>query len=171
MNWKVVKHKDLSMAEELQIAYLKEQHWQYGLESQILWMRDNIQEDDAHLIGERSDDKKTIIQAYLTLINLIVKIDGQCLDYIGVGCVCVDKAYQQTGIGRHLMKEAELYIKEQNKCGILLCKNTLVPFYKKCGWHQLEYQSATVAGNQYEHNIMLLDKACTCSNITIDRNF
>lgn len=171
MNWKVVKHRDLSMAEGLRIAYLKDQHWPYGLESQILWMRENIGIEDAHLMGEDQDGEEIILKAYITLSNLNVVIDDQCLKCIGIGGVCVDKAIQHSGIGRHLMQKAGDYISEHDQIGILLCKDSLVPFYEKCGWKLVHYQKAVVAGNNYERNIMLLDKDCTCSNIIIDKNF
>jgi len=171
MNWKLVKHKDLTMADGLRIAYLKEQHWPYGLESQILWMRDNIALDDVHLMGEKQDGDKIVLEAYITLSNLTVTIDNQQIDCIGVGGVCVDKTIQHSGIGRLLMQEAEMYITKQGRLGILLCKESLVSFYKKCGWKLVQYKSASVAGINYEHNIMLLGKNCTCSNIIIDKNF
>lgn len=171
MNWKVVKHKDLSMAEGLRIAYLKDQHWPYGLESQILWMKDNIEMDDAHLMGEEQDGNMVELKAYITLTNLSVMIDDLYIDCLGVGGVCVDKAIQHSGIGRLLMQEARKYINKQGRMGILLCKAPLVPFYEKCGWEPVQYQSALVAETNYEHNIMLLGKKCTCSNIIIDRNF
>ncbi len=167
MNWKIVKHRDLSMAEGLKIAYLKDQHWPYGLESQIQWMKDNIALDDAHLMGEEQD----ILRAYITLTNLNVVIDGQQLDCTGVGGVCVDKAMQHTGLGRILMQQAGKHINEKSQIGILLCKDTLVPFYEKCGWKLLQYRTAFVSGSNYEYNIMLLGKNCTCSNIIIDKNF
>ena len=171
MNWRVIKHRDLSMADGLRIAYMKDQHWPYGLESQIFWMKDNIRMDDAHLMGEEQSGDKTELKAYITLVNLSVAIDDLNIDCIGVGGVCVDKEMQHSGMGRHLMQEAGKYINEHSKPGILLCKEDLIPFYEKCGWKPIHYQIATVAGNYYEHNIMLLDKECTCSNIIIDRNF
>ena len=167
MNWKVVKHKDLSIIESKRIANLKDQHWPHGLESQLLWMKVNIGMDDAHLMGEEQD----ILMAYITLTNLSVIIDDQQLDCTGVGGVCVEKAMQHSGIGSLLMQEAGKYIEERAQLGILLCKDPLVPFYEKCGWKRVQYKSASVAGINYEHNIMLLGKNCTCSNIIIDKNF
>ncbi len=171
MKWKVIKQKDLLMSEGLRIAYLKDEYWPYGLESQILWMRDNVAENDIHLMGEEQSADEIKLLAYITLTNLQVLIDEKHLDYIGVGGVCVDKSCQHSGMGRLLMQEAERYISCQNKPGVLLCKDSLTPFYEKCGWRLLRFQSAEVAGNKYEHNIMLLGKSCTCSNIIIDRNF
>lgn len=171
MNWKIVKNKDLTMAECLRIAYLKDQHWPYGLESQILWMKDNITIDDAHLMGEEQDGDKIDLKAYSTLSNLIISINGLQINCIGVGGVCVDKALQHSGVGQVLLREAEKYINKQGQMGILLCKDPLVPFYEKCGWKLVRYKTALVAGSNYEHSIMLLGKNCVCSNIIINKNF
>ena len=54
MIWKTVKNTDLSVVEKLQIAELKNQYWPYGIASQIRWMKDNIQKNDVHLMGEES---------------------------------------------------------------------------------------------------------------------
>lgn len=171
MIWKVVKHKDLSLAEGLRIAYIKDQHWTYGLESQILWMRDNIEMNDVHLMGEEQVGNTITLKAYITLINIIVIIDDHYINCLGVGGVCVDRGSQHLGVGRLLMGEANKYIRGQHKQGILLCKDTLIEFYAKCGWKLLNFQAASIAGNNYENNIMLLDKDCTCSNIIINKNF
>lgn len=171
MEWKFVKHKCLSVAEGMQIACLKDQHWQYGIKSQILWMNDNLEDNDIHLICKNTDGRDSILQAYITLTNLCVEIDGQYLECVGVGCVCVDKTCQHTGLGRLLIEKANSFIKEQKKYGILLCKDALVSFYEKCGWKRIQYESATVADNRYDHNIMLLGKACICSKIKIGKNF
>ena len=171
MNWRVVKHKDLSMPESMRIAHLKDQHWPHGLESQLLWMKENIGMDDAHLMGEEREIDQIVLKAYITLTSLSVTIDDQRLECIGVGGVCVDKAVQHSGMGRLLMQEVGKFIKERVQLGILLCKDPLVPFYEKYGWKRVQYKTALVAGNNYMYNIMLLDKDCVCSNIIIDRNF
>ena len=171
LNWKIIKHKDLTQAECLRIAQLKDEHWPYGLESQIQWMAQNIGIEDVHLMGEEQDGKNIILNAYITLTNIKVMIDNHNITCIGVGGVCVEKDLQHSGVGRLLMHEAEKYIVGQDKLGILLCKDSLIPFYSKCGWNIINYLTAVVAEKEYEYNIMLLGKSCHCSNIIIDRNF
>lgn len=170
MNWKTVKHGDITIAEGLRIAELKNQHWPYGIDSQIHWMKINLQDDDIHLIGEENEECEAL-KAYITLSQLRVDIDGESYDSIGIGGVCVDINLQHFGLGRQLVEKANAYIKHQDKLGILLCKDGLVDFYKKCGWSLLRYQTSVIAGRNYEHNIMLLDINCSCSEIIINRNF
>lgn len=171
MNWRFLVHKDLSSAEKISIAKLKDQHWQYGVESQIRWMNENIYLNDMHLIGEKEAEGKVKIQAYITLSNVQVIIDGISHEFIGIGGVCVDKCAQHSGIGRQLMEKADEYLDEQKKNGILLCKDALVEFYRKCGWESVCYQRAVVKGKKYKKQIMLFKRECNCESITISRNF
>jgi len=159
------------MIEKLRIAELKEQHWQYGIESQLQWMKDNIISNDYHLMGEEVDGEVVSLRAYISIIQLNIKIDGEIYDALGIGGVCVDKSIEHSGYGKLLVREACKYIISKGKTGILLCNDELKNFYEKCGWNQLIFERAEVAGIRYFNNIMLLFGVCKCSLITINRNF
>ena len=171
MIWKSIKHKDISDAEKISIAKLKNLHWPYGIESQLRWMDANIRLDDVHLMGEEETENGTELRAYSTITNQNVCIDGKHYEFLGVGGVCVDKNIQHSGIGRQLLKVTGEYIEQQEQKGILLCKETLQGFYEKCGWGLLDYRMARVADVGYEQKIMLLKSKCSCNEIVIDRNF
>lgn len=170
MNWRLVKHKELSKEELLNIAYLKDQHWPYGIESQIKWMKENIAPDDLHLMGYLSNDD-TVLIAYITLSDIEVTIDDQCTKCIGIGGVCIDKEHMHLGIGKQLVNKASDYISESGKQGVLLCKDKLVPFYEKCHWNKAEFQKAIIANKNYNDKIMLFSNSLTCTYIKIDRIF
>ncbi len=169
MNWRFIAHKDLTTAEEICIAKLKDQHWKYGFKSQIRWMKENIRPDDLHLVGEVEINGKIKIQAYSTLSNIRVIIDGKTYKFIGIGNVCVEKDVQHSGIGMQLMDVVGKYLDEEN--GILLCKDALVNFYEKNGWKFVYYQQATVGERDYKNQIMLFKRDCKCKSIIISRNF
>lgn len=171
MKWKTVKHRELSKEEAMAIARLKNQHWPYGIQSQLNWMKTNIANDDVHLIGKKDSSIDTGIQAYLTLSVVQAVIDDADQGFIGIGGVCVDQALRHTGIGRELMIESKRYILARRQPGILLCKDELVGFYEKCGWHLLRYETAIVSGELYRHNIMTLEQMPFCGKIDLDRNF
>lgn len=171
MRWRIVNHSDLARSDLLRIAELKNQHWPYGIDSQIGWIKENILDGDAHLIGEDETDGEAPIKAYITLSQLQVDIDSKHYKAIGIGGVCVDKGLMNRGLGRVLVTEANRVIQDNNCLGILLCKDGLVAFYEKCRWNLLKYRTAKVANIPFEYNIMLLEGVDTCCNITIDRNF
>lgn len=171
MIWKAIKHNELSNEERMQIAELKNQHWPYGIESQLSWMDANIQLNDVHLLGVEQTGNGEKLRAYSTITALKVCIDGKHDEFLGVGGVCIDKNLQHSGIGRLLLNVTGEYIERQDKQGILLCKETLQGFYKKCGWKLLDYEMAMVANRKYEQKIMLSMSKCSCNEIVIDRNF
>ena len=169
LKWKFVKHVDLSVAEKLQIAELKNQHWPYGIESQLQWMKENVKPNDVHLLG--FDALTTNLLAYITIVQLIVSIDGIVKPMLGIGGVCISKVIEHSGYGKSLTKMAEAFIQNHNLQGILLCKDELVHFYKKCGWELIVYKRAKVAERKYTHNVMCIGPEFACNNIIIDRNF
>ena len=171
MNWKTVVHKNLSESDLLRIIGLKDQHWPYGQESQLLWLQKYIRPDDVHLMGESASNHGIELLAYLTLSNVNAIVDDRVISCFGVGGVCVEKAHQHQRLGSQLLSEAAACFLASDRQGILLCKEGLLPFYERNGWKALCFQHAVVAGEEYEHRIMLFGKACSCSKIIIDRIF
>ena len=169
MEWKIVKHSDLSQRDLLRICELKNQHWPYGMESQTQWMQNNLQDADYHLLGLKEDEDR--LTAYLTVTELTVERDGKSERMLGLGCVCVDKRIEHGGYGKQLVKAANAFIRSQQCEGILLCKDSLVGFYQKCGWNDCTYQTAEVAGGSYHNHIMMLDQTDSSVRVSINRNF
>ncbi|WP_373219450.1 GNAT family N-acetyltransferase [Ruminococcus sp. 5_1_39BFAA] len=168
LNWNVVEHKDLSGKTRNSIAELKNQHWSYGIKSQIDWMNKNIQADDYHLLGV---DSSGVLRAYLTLVHIQVKYDGKDDDALGIGGVSVDKSVEHSGIGKQLVSVANAYIKKKGKMGLLLCKDRLTEFYKKCEWVNVDCKIAYVDGQTFENVVMIYPHELKCESISIDRNF
>ena len=168
MNWKTIPHEALTEADARRIAALKDQHWTHGLDSQLRWIADNTRAGDVHLLGE---DAAGRLAAYMTLFQVQARLDETALSALGVGCVCVDKTALGQGLGKKLMAAASRYIREREAPGILLCKESLVGFYSKCGWNRLSYETATVAGAPYDKCIMTQKPLPAAASVSIDRNF
>lgn len=171
MRWRIVNHDTLSETDLLRVAKIKDQHWSYGIDSQIEWMRKNVMDEDIHLIAESDERKSSEIRAYATLSKINIGIDGKEYVVIGIGSVCVGKEFLNCGLGKALILEANKFIKDNKSLGILLCKDKLVSFYEKCNWQILNYKVAEVAGAPFENKIMLLGGMDSCAKIVIDRNF
>ncbi len=120
------------------IAKLKEQHWKYGIDSQMQWMEKNLINNDKHLMINAFENGKKVLRAYLNLVTVLVEIDSIQYEAIGVGNVCVERNLQNKGWGRVLMGEANSYIIKNGGMGVLLCKSDLLSFYEKCGWLKLQ---------------------------------
>ena len=171
MIWRFIHHSELARQEITKIAELKNQHWQYGITSQISWMNENIGNNDVHLVGEQELEGRVVINAYATLVKLQIKIDEMEYDAIGVGGVCVDRHIQGGGVGKQLILKANYFIRQHNCIGILLCRDKLIRFYEKCQWKIIAFKEAKVANLNYKYNIMTLNDIKQCDIITIDKNF
>ncbi len=170
MIWRIIKNDSLSDEDKLRIAEIKNQHWPYGISSQLEWMKKNIKDEDYHLIGE-DRPYSSFLLSYSTLSRLFVNIDDTNYEAIGVGGVCVSKSILHCGMGKQLMEEVDCFIRKQGKPGILLCQDKVVEFYMKYNWMLVDFNSAKVAGMPYYYNIMTLDNTVSCNEIVVDRYF
>lgn len=161
-----IKHSELTTDMLNKIVWLKKQCWPYSIESQIKWIKDNIEEDDFHLCIE---DSSGYLIGYLNLIYLKLKTDKVIEEVIGVGNVCVEKTFRGKNVGKLLMHICNYYISVQEKRGALLCKHELCQFYKKSGW--IEFGGhVLLKGNNY-NGLVMFDCLPDVSSIEIEKNF
>lgn len=165
INVLLVKHSETDGLTINEIIKLKQQYWPYSYENQIVWMNNNLNKDDHHLIIKNNDNEGII--AYLNLIN--VKVNG--VPFFGIGNVCVDKNFIGKGIGTLLINISKYYSQQFCLDMILLCKKDLIDFYKKCGFYPYN-------GNVYINGILFNNTAMFLNNkldldksIFIDKNF
>ena len=127
-----IKHSDLEISYLSKIINLKNQHWDYSNQEHEDWIKNNIDKDDFHLLLTDDND---ILLAYLNMNNIEVVQNPQIrISGFGIGNVCVDKDFNNKGLGLLLMQIANYHIKNVEKQGFLLCKTSLVSFYKKANW-------------------------------------
>ena len=164
----ILKHCELRPEVENDIVAIKQQHWNYPYDAQIEWMRNNLKKNDMHLL--LYEDGQPV--AYLNLVNVTVYVDGNQMPAVGIGNVCVTKCKIGYGIGRKIVQKANDIIKELCMVGVLLCKEELLDFYGKFGWHELTCGNITIASNDYEKKIMFFNSTIIEVNgLSIDRNF
>ena len=168
LRWEIIKASELSIEYKTFIAQIKNEHWPYGVNSQIKWMDEHIRVDDFHYMGI---DKSGMLRAYLTLVHILIDIGNSKEKAFGVGGVCVGKSIEHSGYGREMMSVVNKYIQEENKYGVLLCKDRLIDFYSKCNWQKIDYEVAFVEGKPYYYNIMGFPCYRKSNTIIIDRNF
>ena len=133
---------------------LKQQYWNYDKPEQERWMHDNLMPDDYHVLIYFWGGA---LLAYLNAVNVEVTIDQFDHRMMGVGNVCVDHDHASMGLGSLLMSYINVFIRQSATCGILLCKDKLIPFYRSVNWKVLNPKIATISGKLYEHKTMLFD--------------
>ena len=151
---------------------LKQQYWPYDTESQKRWLLDNINHDDYHVMLTDG----VVLFAYLNMVNVEVTVDNQQYKMLGVGNVCVDGSQTNNGLGGVLMAYINAFIKKTQLCGVLLCKEEVIDFYRKSNWKVMTANKVVVQGCPFDHYVMMYDpmKVITSrpsSLVSFSRNF
>lgn len=131
---KIVKHGDIDEDELQSICLLKEESWPFGLNEQKKWIHENIQDNELHLMIY---DERLV--GYSNLVNRKIIFDKKSSkEVVGIGNVCIAKNNQRSGYGNELMIHINRQLTQEHKSGILLCKDSIVEFYKKNFWVLIE---------------------------------
>lgn len=155
INIKIVKHNDLLKNQIDKIIALKNIFWKYTYESQIAWLKNNLQSNDLHLMLFEDEN----LVAYLNLVNIKLLLNDVTYTAFGVGNVCTAKSGK--GYGRKLMNELNKYILEYNSIGALFCQQDLAFFYKKFNWQKMEshichIENQTVSMMIFNYNLPIV---------------
>lgn len=133
MKTKYIFHKDITENELLEVIKIKSIAWPYSLENQLQWIKDNIEDDDIHVLLM---DEKNDVKAYLNMIAIVFKINGKINSGFGIGNVCALE--KGKGWGKELIISVNSYLKDNGQIGILFCKQVLVKFYSENDWNLIE---------------------------------
>ena len=164
----LLKNEDLTEDRIEDIISLKQEHWPYPMESQKEWMKKNHQKGDLHLLLYESG--KPI--AYLDMVQVRIKMDEVEKSVLGIGNVCVSKAYQGKGIGKECVLAANKEIVDRGEEGILLCRLPLVQFYTKCGWSLIKAEKVMIQDKDFKDCVMILNgQQVEVKNLFIGRSF
>ena len=137
-----MKSVDLLTTDEVHsLCRIKNQHWAYGMDSQLEWWRENSDQNDL-VVCALTDDR---ITGFLRLRDRDILVRSYEIKAKCVTEVCVDKELLGQGIGKKIMKKASNFLLYEELGGYLLCNNNEVGFYESCGW--LKYTEVGVRKN------------------------
>jgi predicted GNAT family N-acyltransferase len=165
-SFELIKNKDLSAKNLNNIVTLKSEHWKYNFEEQVKWIRENIKENDYHLL--LIDNASSLI-GYMNLVEIVVKSDLGEETKLGIGNVCISENVQGKGYGILLMQIAIFILNNLGNSGVLLCKPALNHFYQNAGWFL--YNGITeINGASFEASVFT-NKFLSSSNLYIEKYF
>lgn len=136
---RIIKHKDLTPALLEMVCKIKSTSWNYSLNEQKHWIAENIKEEDLHILLMKDEE----YVAYLNLIQIKLKINGNNNEAYGVGNVCA--AEKNKGFGMELMKLTNKFLLDEKRIGLLFCKPNLIKFYRKVDWVLLKNSQLELA--------------------------
>jgi len=128
INTVVIEHKYITQIKLNEIVEIKLVFGDFTLKEQLQWITNNLQKDDRHLLVY----KNNILVGYAILIAENLQINNINHKILGIGNVCTSRKGQK--FGTLLMKEINLYLKNNHKIGLLFCKSNMLEFYSKYNW-------------------------------------
>jgi N-acetylglutamate synthase-like GNAT family acetyltransferase len=105
------------------VIEIKQQFWNYPIDSQRAWFATNVSPHDLHVLAY-DEDGKILGYARLALSGATATVDT----------VCVDQSLHRKGIGTTIMRAADQVIAGNELYGLLCCRDELEAFYASCGW-------------------------------------
>jgi len=113
------------------------------------------------------------IQTFYNLILREIKIDGVKCKIGGVNNVITPHQFRGKGHSTETLSKTEYLIFEEFKCeyGILLCADSLIPFYERLNWYKINcpvYFNQSSGKKLWQANAMMLSKSNNIQPINID---
>lgn len=127
------KSYQLSIKEIKEICVLKDSHYKYGIKSQNKWFKTHIKRNDIHNIILINSELVgyTCLRKYNFILN---KISNK---YLRFDTLIIKKNYRKKGLSSVLMALNNQIIKKNKMPSFLLCKKSVVSFYKNYNWQIL----------------------------------
>lgn len=147
----LVPHQDLSQINLDEIIQVKSIAWPYRYEEQLEWLNSNLKDTDIHVLLYL--DKSLV--AYLNLIEIEFTVDGYLENGYGIGNVCAKE--KGKGWGKKLITETNTYLTQNDKIGVLFCKDSLANFYIQQNWTVIEKQKIALAFNNESIETMIFN--------------
>jgi len=143
-----LKKKDI-----LDIAKLKNSHWNFGISSQLAWFKNqnNVFKNDFHLFLKKNEK----IIGYVQLGKRKYILNSKENNYYLFRTLIVLKKERNEKLAKKIMHEVSNFIKQKKLPSFLLCKKNLIKFYKKYGWIKLNKKKFKVEDHRTSLHGML----------------
>jgi predicted acetyltransferase len=114
----------------------------------------------------------------LTFLNIVIRevdFDRRKVQIAGINNVITPEKFRGNGYASIIMNEAKNFIFNQLQIdhALLLCADSVIPFYKKLGWYQVDSKVSFEQPSGvklYDSNTMILSYKSTVSPREIDLN-
>ena len=158
MNYNLVSINTFRLSKDkiIQINKLKDSQWKYGLKSQIKWFNKNIKKHDIHNLFYIKS--KLVGYTLLRRRTYFTKNDKKRKKYILFDTLVLDKKYRNKKFSNLLMIFNNIIIRETGLFSFLICKNSLINFYKSNNWIKINKKNIKVIDHPFSKNGMVFNK-------------
>lgn len=158
-----INHDKLSQELLKEIIQVKSVAWPYSYSDQCEWINNNLKSSDIHVL---LFDEDSVLVAYLNLVEIPFTLNNEKHLGYGIGNVC--SLVKGRGDGAKLMNVTNNFFIENNRKGILFCKNQLVNFYERHGWKIIPKDSISISDSEEKPNVMIFNSNVDYSSFSYD---
>tara|TARA_Y100000385_G_C13097966_1_gene642588 strand:+ start:784 stop:1302 length:519 start_codon:yes stop_codon:yes gene_type:complete len=145
-----IKTKKLKKKQILDIIKLKEQHWKFGLKSQLSFFKKNFKSYDIHNLLYFS----TTLIGYTALKKRTLYKGEEKKRYLLFDTLVIAKDFRNLKLSRIIMNFNNKIIINSKMQSILICENKLYKFYKKFLWSKINKESVALKDYETKKNFM-----------------
>jgi len=156
--------RQLSKSDILNICKLKNQHWKYGLNSNLKWFKKNIKKKDIHnlfFFGNKLLGYTLLRKRYAFIRNQ--KIEKK-INYLYFDTLIIKKKFRKRNYSKILMNFNSYIITKQKLHSFLVCTKRLINFYKKYNWIILDKEKFQVKDRKFSKTGMIFNKRFKLKN-------
>tara|TARA_B110000503_G_scaffold136292_1_gene218368 strand:+ start:210 stop:719 length:510 start_codon:yes stop_codon:yes gene_type:complete len=148
IKYKIIRNKNIKNNQILGISKLKDSFWPYGIKNQKKFLRSNTNINDLHILAYKNKN----IVGYVNLkIKLFIKNDNIKKNkfFLFDGFI-VDKLFRKVNIGRNIVRICKKKSKSEKIPIFLLCKRSVMPFYKKLNFKIIPKKKYHLLNHRYK---------------------
>ena len=145
-----VKTTQLKKKQISDIINLKEQHWKFGIKSQLDYFKNNIKSYDIHNLFFLSNE----LIGYTALKKRTFFNDKEKKKYLLFDTLILSKKYRNLKISNKIMYFNNKIIRQNKMPSFLICNNSLSNFYKKFFWIKIKTKYLKIHDHKTKKNFM-----------------
>ena len=145
-----IKTKKLKKKQVLDIVELKDQHWKFGLKSQLLFFKKNFKSYDIHNLFYLSN----ILIGYTALKRRTFYKENKKKRYLLFDSLIIAKDHRNLELSRIIMNFNNRIIRNNKIQSFLICENKLYKFYKKFSWSKISKKTIVIKDHETKKNLM-----------------
>jgi hypothetical protein len=145
-----IKTRELKKKQVLDIVELKDQHWKFGLKSQLLFFKKNFKSYDIHNLFYLSK----ILIGYTALKKRTFYKKKKKIKYLLFDALVIAKDFRNLKLSRAIMSFNNKIIRNNKMRSFLICENKLSKFYKKFSWSKISKKNIVFEDYETKKNFM-----------------
>jgi len=146
--------KKLSKETIIDICKIKDEHWSFGLKSQLKYFKKNIKSFDIHNLMYKNNE----LVGYTVFRIRKIFLRGEYKKYLLLDSIIIKKNYRKKNYGRLLMRYNNKFIRNKKMLSILFSTKNRSNFFRKYLWKMLYRKNCILLDHKLSEKIMYFNK-------------